>query len=147
DADEILADPQVRLVAAAAIPNRRGPLGVQVMQAGKDYFTDKCPFTSLDQLDAARHATAATGRQYMVYFSERLHVESAVHAGELVRAGAIGRVVQVLGLGPHRLSASQRPAWFFHHEEYGGILCDIGSHQAEQFLFYTGATDGQVTMA
>jgi predicted dehydrogenase len=147
DADEVLADPEVRLVAAAAIPNRRGPLGVRVMQAGKDYFTDKCPFTTLDQLEEARRVVAASGRKYMVYYSERLHVESAIHAGELVRAGAIGRVVQVLGLGPHRLSAGSRPPWFFRHEEYGGILCDIGSHQAEQFLFYTGAADAEVTMA
>jgi predicted dehydrogenase len=147
DADEVLADPDVRLVAAAAIPNRRGPLGVRVMQAGKDYFTDKCPFTTLDQLEDARRAVATTGRKYMVYYSERLHVESAVHAGDLVRAGAIGRVVQVLGLGPHRLSAGSRPPWFFRHEEYGGILCDIGSHQAEQFLFYSGAADAEVRMA
>ena len=146
-ADEVLGDTGVLLVAAAAIPNERGPLGLRVMTAGKDYFTDKAPFTSLEQLAAARAAVAATGRKYMVYYSERLHVESAVHAGELVRAGAIGRVIQVLGLGPHRLSAASRPPWFFAREQYGGILCDIGSHQIEQFLFYTGAADATVRMA
>lgn len=146
-ADEILGDAGVLLVAAAAIPNERGPLGLRVMAAGKDYFTDKAPFTSLDQLAAARAAVAATGRKYMVYYSERLHVESAVHAGDLVRAGAIGRVIQVLGLGPHRLSAASRPPWFFARAQYGGILCDIGSHQIEQFLFYTGAADASVRMA
>ena len=42
-------------------------------------------------------------------------------------------------MGPHRLNASSRPAWFFERARYGGILCDIGSHQIEQFLYYTGA--------
>jgi predicted dehydrogenase len=145
--DEILDDRSIALVAAAAVPNLRGPLGVRVMQAGKDYFTDKCPFTSLAQLAEARAAVAATGRKYMVYYSERLHVESAVYAGELIAQGAIGRVIQVLGLGPHRLSAGKRPAWFFKKAQYGGILCDIGSHQVEQFLFYSGAGDATIRMA
>ena len=146
--DEILADPAVRLVAAAAIPNLRGAIGCRVMQAGKDYFTDKTPFTTLDQLAEAKRVAAATGRKYMVYFSERLHVECAVHAGELVHGGAIGKVIQVLGLGPHRIGdKAARPAWFYRREQYGGILCDIGSHQFEQYLFFSGATDATVTQA
>lgn len=145
--EEILDDASIRLVAAAAVPNERGPIGCRVMQAGKDYFTDKTPFTTLAQLDEARRVVAQTGRKYMVYFSERLHVESAMHAGDLVKAGAIGQVIQVLGLGPHRLNKFTRPAWFFERERYGGILCDIGSHQFEQFLHFTGATDATVMHA
>jgi predicted dehydrogenase len=146
-ADEILDDPEVRLVAAAAVPSERGPLGLRVMDAGKDYFTDKTPFTSLEQLAAARRKVQETGCKYMVYYSERLHVECAVYAGELVKDGVIGRVVQVLGLGPHRLSAPSRPAWFFERAKYGGILADIGSHQIEQFLTYSGAKDAEVRSA
>jgi predicted dehydrogenase len=145
--ETIFDDPEVKLVASAAIPCDRGPLGVRVMQAGKDYFTDKTPFTTLKQLDEARAVAAATGRKYMVYFSERLHVECAMFAGDLIAEGAIGRVVSVIGLGPHRLSAPARPKWFFEKAKYGGILCDIGSHQIEQFLFYSGATDAEVTEA
>lgn len=143
-AQQILQDPEVSLVAAAAVPVERGPLGVEVMRHGKDYFTDKAPFTTLEQLEEAKAAVAATGRKYAVYYSERLHVESAVFAGALIREGAIGRVVQVLGLGPHRLNAASRPKWFFEREKYGGILCDIGSHQIEQFLYYSGCKDAKV---
>ena len=144
--DEILADPEVKLVAAAAVPNLRGPLGCRVMEAGKDYFTDKTPFTTLAQLAEAKAVAARTGRKYAVYFSERLHVEAAMHATDLVQQGAIGKVVQVIGLGPHRLGTG-RPDWFFKKEQFGGILCDIGSHQFEQFLTFTGATDATVTNA
>lgn len=146
--DEILEDADVHLVAAAAVPSDRGPLGCQVLRAGKDYFTDKTPFTSLEQLDEARKTVAETGKKYMVYYSERLHVECAVHAGKLIADGAIGRVVSVTGFGPHRVGdTAARPAWFFDKARYGGILCDIGSHQIEQFLFYTSAQDAKVVNA
>lgn len=145
--EAILDDPEIKLVTAAAIASERGPLGLRVMEAGKDYFTDKTPFTSLKQLAAARLKANETGRKYMVYYSERLHVECAIFAGDLVKDGVIGRVIQVLGLGPHRLNAPARPGWFFERAKYGGILCDIGSHQIEQFLFYSGAKDATVSMA
>lgn len=145
--DEVLSDSEVKLIAAAAVPSERGPLGIEVMRAGKDYFTDKTPFTSKAQLADAKKAVAETGKKYMVYFSERLHVEAAVQAGYLIEKGAIGRVVQVIGMGPHRLSASSRPAWFYQKAKYGGILTDIGSHQCEQFLHYTGAKDARVESA
>ncbi|WP_426445276.1 Gfo/Idh/MocA family protein [Paenibacillus sp. S-38] len=142
--EEILDDPQVHLIAGAAIPSERCALGLRVMDAGKDYFTDKAPFTTLEQLESARTKVRETGRKYMVYYSERLHVEAAVYAGQLVEQGAVGRVVQVTGFGPHRLNAPSRPHWFFQREHYGGILCDIGSHQIEQFLFYAGCKKAEV---
>ena len=141
--DEVLDDPAVHLVAGAAVTSERCALGIRVMEAGKDYFTDKAPLTTLEQLAAAKDAVARTGRKYAVYYSERLHVETAVFASQLIAQGAIGRVLQVIGTGPHRLGTG-RPDWFFEKERYGGILCDIGSHQIEQILHYTGASDGEV---
>ena len=141
---QIFEDPEVRLIAAAAVPSERCPLGLRAMDAGKDYFTDKTPLVSLAQLEAVKLKIQETGRKYMVYYSERLHVECAVFAGQLVERGAIGQVIQTIGMGPHRLSAASRPQWFFEKEKYGGILCDIGSHQIEQFLYYTGASDATV---
>ncbi|PKE31781.1 oxidoreductase [Rahnella sp. AA] len=142
----ILEDNEVQLVAGAGIPSERCALGLKVMDAGKDYFTDKAPLTTLEQLAAAKEKAAKTGRKYAVYYSERLHVESAVFAGQLVQEGAIGRVVQTLGTGPHR-EGEGRPDWFYEREKFGGILCDIGSHQIEQFLFYTGNRDARVVAA
>jgi predicted dehydrogenase len=145
--EAVLEKHEIKLIASAAVPNQRGPLGMRVMDAGKDYFTDKAPFTTLEQLAEARRKVVETGRKYMVYFSERLHVECAVRAGQLIEQGAIGRVVQVIGLGPHRCSPASRPAWFWSREKMGGILIDIGSHQFEQFLHFAGASSAQVTHA
>jgi predicted dehydrogenase len=147
DFQEILDDDEVKLVTSAAIPNRRCGIGLQVMDAGKDYLTDKSPFTTLEQLAAARAKVEETGRKYMVSYSERLGSESAWHAGELIRGGALGRVLQVLNLAPHNLAAASRPEWFFDKEQYGGILTDIGSHQFEQFLYYAGAENGTINFA
>ena len=142
--DQILNDPEVKLVAAAAIPNERSALGNRVMKAGKDYFTDKTAFTTMDQLEETKKVVAETGQKFWVYFSERLHVEGAVFAGQLIEDGIIGDVVQITGFGPHRLNKESRPDWFFNKEQYGGILCDIGSHQIEQFLTFSGNKDAKI---
>ena len=147
-ADEIFDDADVRLVAGAAVTAERCALGLRAIEAGKDYFTDKAPLTTLGQLASAREAVARTGRKYAVYYSERIHVEAAVLAGQLIDQGAIGRVIQFVGLGPHRVGQlSSRPDWFFVKERYGGILCDIGSHNFEQMLYYTGAQDAEIVSA
>lgn len=144
---EILEDKAIQLVVSASIPDERAPLGIRVMQHGKDYMSDKPGVTTLDQLSEVRRVQAQTRRIYSIMYSERLGNRATIKAGELVKAGAIGRVVQTLGLGPHRANPSQRPPWFFEHERYGGIICDIGSHQIDQFLFFTGSTRAEVVAA
>ena len=144
---EVLEDGETRLVAGAAVTCERAALGIRVLESGKDYFTDKGPFTKMEQLDAVKRAVERTGKKYMVCYSERLQSECSVYAGMLIQEGKIGKVVSVTGLGPHRLNADSRPAWFFQKEQYGGILCDIGSHQFEQFLSFSGAEDAQVLSA
>lgn len=145
--EEILEDDSIKLVAAAAVPADRCALGLRVIDSGKDYFTDKAPMTTLEQLELARAKVAQTGRKYMVYYSERLHVESAVFAERLIEQGAIGRVLQVINLAPHRLNAPSRPEWFWSKERTGGIICDIGSHQIEQFVHYAKVKSAKVTCA
>ena len=142
--NEILEDSAIQLVVSAGIPNERAPLGLKVMQHGKDYMSDKPGITTLAQLAEVRRVQAQTRRIYSIMYSERLGNRATVRAGELVKAGAVGRVIQTVGLGPHRMNPKTRPAWFFEHEKYGGVLCDIGSHQTDQFLFFTGSTKAEV---
>ena len=145
--DEILNDKSVQLVLGAPIPDLRAPLGIRVMKAGKDYLADKPGITSLEQLAEVRKAIKDTKRKFAIMYSERLEVRSAVHAGELVKQGAIGKVVQTVNLAPHRMNIPSRPDWFFDKARYGGILTDIGSHQADQFVYYTGSRKAHVVAA
>jgi predicted dehydrogenase len=148
---ELLARDDVELVVTAAVPDRRAPIALEAMRSGKDVVTDKPGCVTLDELDRLRTAVAETGRFWSVTFSERFEVRAVARAGELVRAGRIGTVVQTLGLGPHRIGdrghlagGSGRPAWFFDPARYGGIITDIASHQIDQFLWLTGSTTAEV---
>src|SRR3954470_4148912 len=142
--NEILEDRSIQLILSSAIPDERAPLGIRVMQHGKDYMADKPGITTLAQLADVRRVQAQTRRIYSIMYSERFENRATVKAGELVKAGAIGQVIQTIGLGPHRMTPASRPPWFFERPRFGGILCDIGSHQADQFLYFTGSTEGAV---
>jgi predicted dehydrogenase len=150
--EEILGDPSIQLVLTSARNVDRAPLGVRVMNRGKDFLTDKPGITTLEQLAEVRKTVAETNRIYGILYSELLEVKAAVKAGELVQAGAIGRVIQTVNIAPHQINqaggtgggAGGRPDWFWDPALYGGILCDIGSHQANQFLYYTGSKEAEV---
>lgn len=147
--EEILEDETIHLVTSASIPSDRAPLGVQVMQHGKDYLSDKPGFVTLEQLEEVRRIQQEAGRIYSVFFSERLAQRATVKASELVQAGAIGRVIQTIGLGPHRMFGytARRPDWFFDKKYFGGIINDIASHQIDQFLHFTGSSEAEIVSA
>ena len=150
--EEILEDPSIQLVLSSQIANERAPMGVKAMKQGKDFLADKPGITTLEQLADVRQAIRETGRIFGIMYSELLEVKAAVYAGELVRQGAIGKVIQTINIAPHQIfqhggkagGGTGRPEWFWHESQFGGILCDIGSHQIDQFLFYTGSTEAEV---
>jgi predicted dehydrogenase len=150
--DEIIEDPAVQLVLTSQVASERAPLGVRVMRHGKDFLADKPGITTLAQLAEVRKTIAETKRIYAIMYSERLEVKAAVYAGDLVQQGAIGKVIQTINIAPHQIiqghgdagGGAGRPEWFWNPDLYGGILCDIGSHQVDQFLFYTGSKQAEV---
>ncbi len=150
--DEILDDPEVQLVLTSQVPVERAGISMRAMRRGKDVLSDKPGMTTLDQLAELRKTIAETNRIYAIMYSELLEVKAAVYAGVLVRQGAIGRVIQTINIAPHQIvqhggdagGAMPRPAWFWEPDKYGGILCDIGSHQVDQFLYYTGCKEAIV---
>ncbi len=144
---EILEDNSIQLVASASIPVDRAPLGIRVMQAGKDFMTDKPGIVTSHQFKEVKKVQKKTNRIYSIVYSERLGNPASVKAGELISSGAIGKVVQTIGIGPHRMRPKTRPEWFFYPEKAGGILCDIGSHQCDQFLFYTNSKQAEVSFS
>ena len=147
DRRAILEDGAIHMVLTAAILDERAGIAVEAMRHGKDVMSDKPGAVSLDQLAELKRVQAETGRVYSICYSEHFETRSTVKAGELVAAGAIGEVIHTVGLGPHAIRNNQRPDWFFDRERYGGILCDIGSHQCEQFLFFSAALEGEVISA
>ncbi|MEM6635219.1 MAG: Gfo/Idh/MocA family oxidoreductase [Pseudomonadota bacterium] len=145
--DTLLADPDIDLILTAAVPSDRAAIAVAAMEAGKDVLTDKPGCLTAHDLNRLKQTTAATGRIWSVDFSERFEVPAVTLASDLVASGEIGRVVQTLGIGPHRLNRPTRPDWFFDRARNGGILADIGSHQIDQFLHFTGAPTADIHLA
>lgn len=144
DRDAIFADESIDVICTAAVPCERAGIAIRAMEAGKDVMLDKPGVTTFAQLDAVKKTVAETGRIFSICFSERLTVPSAVAAGRLIAEGAIGKVIQTIGTGPHRKAANTRPDWFFKFDEFGGIIVDIASHQIDQFLFYTGSKTAEI---
>lgn len=144
DRRSLVEDPEVDLVLIASVPSDRAALAIEAMERGKDVMTDKPGCTTLEQLAKIRETVRRTGRIWSVDFSERFEVRAVAKAAELVRDGAIGKVVQTVTLGPHRLNRHLRDDWFFKRECYGGILCDIASHQIDQFLTFTNSTGADI---
>tara|TARA_R110002124_G_scaffold109676_23_gene263017 strand:+ start:2022 stop:3041 length:1020 start_codon:yes stop_codon:yes gene_type:complete len=147
DASEILEDASIAVITTAAIPADRAAISIAAMRAGKDVLSDKPGMTTFAQLDEIKKVQKETGRIYSVIYSEHFEVRATVEAGNLIAQGAIGQVINTVGLGPHAIRNNQRPDWFFERNRYGGILCDIGSHQFEQFLFFSGAMDAEIVSA
>lgn len=145
DRRRILDDEKLDMVLIAAIPAERADLAIEAMEAGKDVMVDKPGCTTLEQLVRLREVQARTGRIWTVNFSERFQVPAVACAEQLVADGAIGRVIQTVNLAPHKQNLPTRPDWYFQRDQFGGILTDIGSHQIDQFLHFTGSTE--VTIA
>lgn len=143
---EILEDESIALVACACIPDERADVATRAMRHAKDVLVDKPGAISLEQLETLRSVQRETQRIWAVYFSERLENAATLRASQLVWDGAIGRPIHVEGLGPHRLGPS-RPAWFYERARYGGILADLGAHQVDQFLHFTGSSGAEVAAA
>ena len=143
---EILEDNSIQLVLSSGIPVERAPLGIEVMQHGKDFLVDKPGITTLEQLAEVRRVQKETRRSYTI-FIERLESPNIPKAGALIRAGAIGKVIQTVGFGPHHMSPQSRPAWFFDKKYFGGIITDLASHQFDQFIYFTGSTEAEIVAA
>ena len=144
DKRAILEDASIQLVVSATIPDVRAATAIEVMRHGKDVMVDKPGVITLDELAAVRQVQTETKRIFSVCFSERFENRATEKASQLVAAGAIGKVVQTTGLGPHALRNNPRPDWFFQRKRYGGILCDIAAHQCDQFLHFTSSTQAEV---
>jgi predicted dehydrogenase len=136
--EELLADSSIDLILCAGVHGLRASVAVAALKAGKHVFVDKPPVTTLEELEAVERAVEESGKLYFVFFNERLGNPLSLKARQLVREGRIGRMVNFIGLGPHKLSIDYQPDWMFDPVLYGGILNDISIHQVEGFSWLTG---------
>ena len=110
-------------------------------------MSDKPGCTTMAQLDMIKATVAETGRIWSIDFSERFEVPAVTRAAELVARAPLAAWCRRWASGRTGSTVTRGRDWFFDREAYGGILTDIASHQIDQFLFFTGSADAEVTMA
>ncbi len=141
---EILGDASISLILSSAIPNERAGIAIQAMNNGKHVLVDKPGITDMAQLKKVKEVQKKTGKIFSICYSERFENRATERASTLVKEGAIGKVIQTLGTGPHKITPASRPSWFWDKKYFGGIITDIGSHQVDQFLHFTGSDTATV---
>lgn len=138
--DAVLADDHIDLVVTVGVPSDRADVSVAALEAGKHVLSAKPGVTERADLDRIRSLVSGrAGRPWTVLFSERFENRAISRAVAMVREGAVGRVVHVTGTGPHTLGAEHRPDWFWDPARSGGVIVDLASHQADQFLALCGS--------
>jgi predicted dehydrogenase len=146
-AEEVLDDESLQVIVSASIPDERAAVGLAAMRCGKDFFVDKPGATTLEQLGELRRCQSETRRIVSIWYGERLDSPACTKADELIQAGAIGRVIQTIGFGPHAVHIAPRTDWFYRPARTGGILVDIAAHQFDHFLHFTGSRRAEVVSA
>jgi predicted dehydrogenase len=141
---EILEDENIDVIGGAAMPAERARISLAAMRHGKDVVADKPAILTLEELKEIEKVQRETGRIWALYCNEHHDRYCTVRAAELAADGAIGRVVQTTGIGPHHIRGQSRPSWFFDRSISGGIIGDVGTHQVEQFLHFTGSTTAEI---
>jgi predicted dehydrogenase len=142
--EQMFEDPTIDVLGGSAIPAERAGIAIRAMQHGKDVLADKPAVTTLEQLAEVQRVQRETGRLWRFYSNEHWDRRCTIRAGELVRQGVIGRVIQTTGFGPHTPRVPRRPPWFFQPSLSGGIIGDLGAHQIEQFLYFTGSSSASI---
>lgn len=145
DSEEEALKEECEMYVLAGVPSERAPFGIKALYSGKNVISDKPSVTNYKDLEALKKATKESGKRYFTYFGERLRVEASLYAEEIIKSGKIGRVVSIMGWGPHRLGdETKRPMWIWDPKTAGGVITDLASHQIEQLFFYSGAKTGKV---
>jgi predicted dehydrogenase len=144
DKRQILEDPAVQMIVCASIPVEHAEDAISAMRHGKAVMVDKPGAVTFEQLKQIETVQAETGAYYTICINERVRSPSAVMAGKLIADGAIGRVIQTIGMAPHHHRPHRRRPWFYDKAQYGGILVDLACHQIDQFLWFTGSKTAEI---
>ena len=138
----MLEKPEIKLVAAAAVPSERGPLGLRVMDCGQGLFHGQDALH--DARPARRRARGGAGDGQEIHgLFQRAAARGVRGARRATHRAGRDRARGAGASGSGRIAARRRAGrtWFWSQEKTGGILCDIGSHHFEQFLYWSGATE------
>lgn len=138
DLQAMLGSDRIAVVVTTGVPADRANDAIAALDAGRHVVADKPIAIDQAQLERLESAVAQADTVFSVWYSERFESRATEMASALLGSGAIGNLVEVIGLGPHRLAAETRPDWFFDTSRAGTLLTDLMTHQVEQFVHFAG---------
>lgn len=144
DHRELIEATKPTVVGVAAEFGSHGTIVLDALGADCHVLADKPLCTRLSELEQIEQAVARTDKLLSVMFEKRGYGPSLL-ARKLYEEGELGEITLVAASGPHKLNEPTRPDWFWSQETYGGVLADLTTHDADMFLWFTGATSGTVT--
>jgi predicted dehydrogenase len=134
--DELLADEAVKLVSLCS-PRRReqAAQAIRCMEAGKHVYAEKPAAMTEAELDAIIATSRRTGMAFHEMWTGSAMAQPYATMRELVQAGTLGEVVQVLVQKSYPLQHN-RPQ---DEDVDGGLILQVGVH-ALRFVEYTAGT-------
>lgn len=138
DLEPALADPRVDAIYLATPVFLHRPQAVAALQAGKHVLCEKPAALSLAEAEDMVQAAEAAQRLLGIAYFRRLYPK-LIRARELVRAGAIGRVVFAHAVCAEWPGLDDDRSWLTDPILAGsGPLYDIGSHRIDALDFLLG---------
>ena len=134
---ELLADPDVDVVAIGDYFAKRGSLVIQALEAGKDVVCDKPICTNIEELDRIEQLVKETGRIVMPMLDLRL-TGWARTVREMIASGKLGQIHNGAFTGQHPLNYGTRPGWYFEEGKHGGTINDLAIHGIDLLPVLTG---------
>ena len=149
----LLADPQIDAVSVCTANASHAEIACAALEQGKHVLCEKPMATTLADCERMVACAKHNKRYLMIDQNQRL-AAAHIKARQLLRAGAIGRVLSFRTSfghgGPERWSidggAAPRNLWFFDQKRAAmGALADLGLHKTDLIQFLTGQTIIEVT--
>ena len=147
DLDELLQKSGANTLLTAAINSSKADIIVKAVEAGLHIISDKPLVTKMDDLNRITDALEKNKNVKLYLMLSERYSPVLVTTKNLIDAGEIGQVVNIINMRPHRLRPQGRPAWMFDSKQYGGILNDIGVHDIDIAVWLSGCEVDKILAA
>ena len=140
--EDLLKDERVQAVSICTPNVLHGTHTMQALRAGKEVLCEKPMAASVNEADEMIRVQKETGHILMLGHNQRF-VRTHIRAKELLKAGAIGKILSVQTnfkhAGPEAWSVERGNTWFFSKNQAGfGVLGDLGSHKLDLVRYLLG---------
>jgi UDP-N-acetylglucosamine 3-dehydrogenase len=134
DYRRLLDRPDIHLVDICTPTDTHAAIALAALAAGKHVLCEKPLAPTLAEAQAMINAAHHHGRRLMVGYVRRFDPRYRA-IKEAIAAGEIGRPLYIRRADRQRLPFPAE-SWFWHPERGGGVILDIGIHQADLFRWY-----------